>query len=76
MLAREATNTDIEEMKRRLRKKREDSIIERSMDDAIGIVRKRSPDCYSVHKEVRECINKVDDMTGLHSVSLRCMLEH
>lgn len=51
MLAREATNTDIEEMKGRLRKKREDSIIEKSMEDAIKIIRKRPLETVSIEEE-------------------------
>ena len=60
MLAREATNTDIEEMKGRLRKRREDSIIEKSMEDAIRIIRKRPHETVSIEEEKDIEDNTVD----------------
>ena len=72
MLAREATNTDIEEMKGRLRKRREDSIIEKSMEDAIRIVRKRPLEITSTEEVIDTGDNLVD--TSEWSISSAYML--
>ena len=59
MLAKQASTSDINEMRQRLRKRMDDRIYEIQMDQAVRMVQKR-PFVQAAAKEMKDCAESAD----------------